>query len=178
MDFLTICELSAKDWALEFIPPKEYTIVAKKQLSRPHDLCLRGQRVYRQLVAEAEFEPWITQPLKERLGHVSLRLLESLVLKHSKDQNIHYEWQGQEFYIHSGYQQQLKHCSKVYFDPFERGGEVIHQLSTGTFITFSLCQASFLWWCHQFGIIQYLNDHIQDVTVKKRSFRPMQLKLR
>jgi hypothetical protein len=82
------------------------------------------------------------------------------------------------FNISSEYRSHMNFYSKTFFDPFQRGVEVLHPVGDGQFVTFSMCQLKFFLWAKQNHVFDYLKDNYEDISRIQREDQQRQRQYR
>jgi hypothetical protein len=73
------------------------------------------------------------------------------------------------FDIADSYKHKMYQYSKMYFDCFARGPEVLHQLNNGHVIQISLCQFMFFIWADVFKVFDFLElEYTNVLNMKKK----------
>lgn len=100
---------------------------------------------------------------------VSLRLLDWFVTNYSKQNGTGYFIKGESDYfnVNISYKAQLKSYKKVYFDPFRRTKRFNYKYDNNDQtkkLETTLCQLNFFRWAITYGIIDYVEEHFDDIN--------------
>lgn len=72
------------------------------------------------------------------------------------------------FNISSAYRSHMGMYSKTFFDPFQRGVEVMHPVGNKMYITFSMCRLKFFMWAKQHHVFDFLKSNYVDISRVQR----------
>ena len=82
------------------------------------------------------------------------------------------------FNISSEYRSYMNLYSKTFFDPFSRGVEVLHEMSDGKFVTFSMCKLMFYRWSKKYHIFDFLKSNYVKISQIQREDQQRQRQYR
>lgn len=133
---------------------------------------VEAQLTQRQLSILRRLAPFYTEERIERIlcplisqdGGISLRALDWLVTNYAKKHNIVCcRKDNSVFNIYHGYKVSLNHFRRRNFDPFRRRHRIklvrqdgrVHETTTG--------QCNFLYWAYMNGVLQYAEDHAEQI---------------
>jgi hypothetical protein len=94
--------------------------------------------------------------LLEGTSDISLRLIDWFVTNYSKQHNISYILNGQEFLIYTNYKAQLKAYSKKLFDPFCRRERIMFQMQGYEMFQTTVGKLNFFRWAIEKGVLNYM----------------------
>ena len=94
--------------------------------------------------------------LLEGTSDISLRLIDWFVTNYSKQQNISYILNGQEFLVYTNYKSQLKAYSKKLFDPFCRRERIMFQIQGYPMFQTTVGKLNFFRWAIEKGVLTYI----------------------
>jgi hypothetical protein len=94
--------------------------------------------------------------LLEGTSDISLRLIDWFVTNYSKQYNISYVLNGQEFLIYTNYKAQLKAYSKKLFDPFCRRERIMFQIQGFPLFQTTVGKLNFFRWAIEKGVLNYM----------------------
>lgn len=98
--------------------------------------------------------------LLEGTSDISLRLIDWFVTNYSKQHNISYILNGQEFLIYTNYKAQLKAYSKKLFDPFCRRERIMFQIEGYPMFQTTVGKLNFFRWAIEKGVLNYIKLNI------------------
>lgn len=101
--------------------------------------------------------------LLEGTAQVSLRLIDWFVTNYSKQHNISYILQGQEFLVYTNYKSQLKAYSKKLFDPFCRRERIMFQIQGYPMFQTTVGKLNFFRWALEKGVLDYITLNLQKI---------------
>jgi hypothetical protein len=94
--------------------------------------------------------------LLEGTSDISLRLIDWFVTNYSKQHNVSYILEGQEFLIYTNYKAQLKAYSKKLFDPFCRRERIMFQIEGHPLFQTTVGKLNFFRWAIEKGVLNYI----------------------
>ncbi len=94
--------------------------------------------------------------LLEGTSDISLRLIDWFVTNYSKQHNISYILNGQEFLVYTNYKSQLKAYSKKLFDPFCRRERILFQIQGFPMFQTTVGKLNFFRWAIEKGVLTYI----------------------
>jgi hypothetical protein len=98
--------------------------------------------------------------LLEGTSEISLRLIDWFVTNYSKQHNVSYILNGQEFLIYTNYKAQLKAYSKKLFDPFCRRERIMFQIEGHPMFQTTVGKLNFFRWAIEKGVLNYIKLNI------------------
>ena len=98
--------------------------------------------------------------LLEGTSEISLRLIDWFVTNYSKQHNVSYILNGQEFLIYTNYKAQLKAYSKKLFDPFCRRERIMFQIEGFPMFQTTVGKLNFFRWAIEKGVLNYIKLNI------------------
>jgi hypothetical protein len=98
--------------------------------------------------------------LLEGTSEISLRLIDWFVTNYSKQHNVSYILNGQEFLIYTNYKAQLKAYSKKLFDPFCRRERIMFQIEGYPMFQTTVGKLNFFRWAIEKGVLNYIKLNI------------------
>lgn len=98
--------------------------------------------------------------LLEGTSDISLRLIDWFVTNYSKQHNVSYILNGQEFLIYTNYKAQLKAYSKKLFDPFCRRERIMFQIEGCPMFQTTVGKLNFFRWAIEKGVLNYIKLNI------------------
>lgn len=101
--------------------------------------------------------------LLEGTSQISLRLIDWFVTNYSKQHNISYILNGQEFLVYTNYKSQLKAYSKKLFDPFCRRERIMFQLQSYPMFQTTVGKLNFFRWALEKGVLDYININLEKI---------------
>lgn len=101
--------------------------------------------------------------LLEGTSHISLRLIDWFVTNYSKQHNISYILQGQEFLVYTNYKSQLKAYSKKLFDPFCRRERIMFQIQGFPMFQTTVGKLNFFRWAIEKGVLDYIKLNLPKI---------------
>lgn len=101
----------------------------------------------------------------EKKGGISLRNLEWFITNYSRQRNLSFvTHEGKRFTVHCSYKSTLDGYSKKLFDPFCRAEKINFKIpNTEKNIKTTVAQLNFIRWCIKNSIIDYLNEHKEEL---------------
>jgi hypothetical protein len=113
--------------------------------------------------------------LLEGTSDISLRLIDWFVTNYSKQHNISYILQGQEFLVYTNYKSQLKAYSKKLFDPFCRRERIMFQIHGYPMFQTTVGKLNFFRWALEKGVLDYIKLNLPKIeTAMNTSARQIQ----
>ncbi len=102
---------------------------------------------------------------------ISLRNLEWFITNYSKKTNLSYKTRdGKYFSVHCQYKSTLDGYSKKLFDPFCRSQKITYNIpGTSDEINTTVAQLNFIRWCIKNNIIEYIQDHRNQLFNKQET---------
>jgi len=94
--------------------------------------------------------------LLEGTSEISLRLIDWFVTNYSKQHNISYVLNNQEFLVYTNYKSQLKAYSKKLFDPFCRRERIMFQIPGQPLFQTTVGKLNFFRWALEKGVLDYI----------------------
>jgi hypothetical protein len=94
--------------------------------------------------------------LLEGTSDISLRLIDWFVTNYSKQHNISYILNGQEFLVYTNYKSQLKAYSQKLFDPFCRRERILFQIQGFPMFQTTVGKLNFFRWAIEKGVLTYI----------------------
>jgi len=107
--------------------------------------------------------------LLEGTSVISLRLIDWFVTNYSKQHNISYILNGQEFLVYTNYKSQLKAYSKKLFDPFCRRERIMFQLQGYPMFQTTVGKLNFFRWALEKGVLDYINTNLEKIETAMNS---------
>jgi len=101
--------------------------------------------------------------LLEGTSDISLRLIDWFVTNYSKQHNISYILQGQEFLVYTNYKSQLKAYSKKLFDPFCRRERIMFQIQGYPMFQTTVGKLNFFRWALEKGVLDYIKLNLPKI---------------
>lgn len=101
--------------------------------------------------------------LLEGTSDISLRLIDWFVTNYSKQHNISYILQGQEFLVYTNYKSQLKAYSKKLFDPFCRRERIMFQIQGFPLFQTTVGKLNFFRWAIEKGVLDYIKLNLPKI---------------
>ncbi len=101
--------------------------------------------------------------LLEGTAQISLRLIDWFVTNYSRQHNISYILQGQEFLVYTNYKSQLKAYSKKLFDPFCRRERIMFQIQGYPMFQTTVGKLNFFRWAIEKGVLNYITLNLQKI---------------
>ena len=101
--------------------------------------------------------------LLEGTSDISLRLIDCFVTNYSKQHNISYILNGQEFLVYTNYKSQLKAYSKKLFDPFCRRERIMFQIQGFLMFQTTVGKLNFFRWAIEKGVLDYIKLNLQKI---------------
>jgi len=101
--------------------------------------------------------------LLEGTSDISLRLIDWFVTNYSKQHNISYILEGQEFLIYTNYKAQLKAYSKKLFDPFCRRERIMFQIEGNPMFQTTVGKLNFFRWAIEKGVLNYIKLNLPQI---------------
>ena len=101
--------------------------------------------------------------LLECTSDISLRLIDWFVTNYSKQHNISYILNGQEFLVYTNYKSQLKAYSKKLFDPFCRRERIMFQIEGYPMFQTTVGKLNFFRWALEKGVLDYIKLNLPKV---------------
>ena len=101
--------------------------------------------------------------LLEGTSDISLRLIDWFVTNYSKQHNISYILQGQEFLVYTNYKSQLKAYSKKLFDPFCRRERIMFQIQGYPLFQTTVGKLNFFRWAIEKGVLDYIKLNLPKI---------------
>ena len=101
--------------------------------------------------------------LLEGTSQISLRLIDWFVTNYSKQHNISYILNGQEFLVYTNYKSQLKAYSKKLFDPFCRRERIMFQLQGYPMFQTTVGKLNFFRWALEKGVLTYIKANLDKI---------------
>lgn len=98
--------------------------------------------------------------LLEGTSEISLRLIDWFVTNYSKQHNVSYILNGQEFLIYTNYKAQLKAYSKKLSDPFCRRERIMFQIEGYPMFQTTVGKLNFFRWAIEKGVLNYIKLNI------------------
>jgi len=97
----------------------------------------------------------------EKRNGISLRNLEWFITNYSKQRNLSFVTPtGKRFTVHCSYKSTLDGYSKKLFDPFCRSNKINFKIpNTDKNIQTTVAQLNFIRWCIKNSIINYIQEH-------------------
>ena len=99
----------------------------------------------------------------EGTSDISLRLIDWFVTKYSKQHNISYILNGQEFLVYTNYKSQLKAYSKKLFDPFCRRERIMFQIQGFPMFQTTVGKLNFFRWAIEKGVLDYIKLNLPKI---------------
>jgi hypothetical protein len=96
-------------------------------------------------------------------SNISLRLIDWFVTNYSKQHNISYILNGQEFLVYTNYKSQLKAYSKKLFDPFCRRERIMFQIEGYPMFQTTVGKLNFFRWALEKGVLDYIKLNLPKV---------------
>jgi hypothetical protein len=113
--------------------------------------------------------------LLEGTSQISLRLIDWFVTNYSKQHNISYILNGQEFLVYTNYKSQLKAYSKKLFDPFCRRERIMFQLQGYPMFQTTVGKLNFFRWALEKGVLRYIETNLDKIeTAMNTNTKEMQ----
>jgi len=113
--------------------------------------------------------------LLDGTSEMSLRLIDWFVTNYSKQHNISYIVQGQEFLVYTNYKSQLKAYSKKLFDPFCRRERILFQIQGYPMFQTTVGKLNFFRWAIDKGVLDYIKLNLTKIeTAMNASARQIQ----
>ena len=103
--------------------------------------------------------------LLEGTSDMSLRLIDWFVTNYSKQHNISYILNGQEFLVYMNYKSQLKAYSKKLFDPFCRRERIMFQIQGYPMFQTTVGKLNFFRWAIEKGVLDYSKLNLPKIEV-------------
>jgi len=103
--------------------------------------------------------------LLEGTSELSLRLIDWFVTNYSKQHNISYILQGQEFLVYTNYKSQLKAYSKKLFDPFCRRERIMFQMQGFPMFQTTVGKLNFFRWAIEKGVLNYIKMNLPKIEL-------------
>jgi hypothetical protein len=116
--------------------------------------------------------------LLQGTSRISLRLIDWFVTNYSKQYNISYILNNQEFLVYTNYKSQLKAYSKKLFDPFCRRERIMFQLAGQQPFLTTVGKLNFFRWAIEKGIIDYIKLNLVKIEKEMNTNAREQQKLR
>jgi len=107
--------------------------------------------------------------LLEGTSQISLRLIDWFVTNYSKQHNISYILNGQEFLVYTNYKSQLKAYSKKLFDPFCRRERIMFQLQGYPMFQTTVGKLNFFRWALEKGVLGYIEMNLVKIEAAMNS---------
>jgi len=107
--------------------------------------------------------------LLEGTSQISLRLIDWFVTNYSKQHNISYILNGQEFLVYTNYKSQLKAYSKKLFDPFCRRERIMFQLQGYPMFQTTVGKLNFFRWALEKGVLGYIEVNLVKIEAAMNS---------
>ena len=101
--------------------------------------------------------------LLEGTSDISLRLIDWFVTNYSKQHNISYLLNGQEFLVYTNYKSQLKAYSKKLFDPFCRRERIMFQIPGYPLFQTTVGKLNFFRWAIEKGVLEYIKANLSTI---------------
>jgi hypothetical protein len=101
--------------------------------------------------------------LLEGTSEISLRLIDWFVTNYSKQHNISYILNGQEFLVYTNYKSQLKAYSKKLFDPFCRRERIMFQIQGYPMFQTTVGKLNFFRWAIEKGVLDYIKLNLPKI---------------
>ena len=101
--------------------------------------------------------------LLEGTSDISLRLIDWFVTNYSKQHNVSYILEGQEFLIYTNYKAQLKAYSKKLFDPFCRRERIMFQIEGYPMFQTTVGKLNFFRWAIEKGVLNYIKLNLPQI---------------
>jgi hypothetical protein len=101
--------------------------------------------------------------LLEGTSDISLRLIDWFVTNYSKQHNISYILQGQEFLVYTNYKSQLRAYSKKLFDPFCRRERIMFQIQGFPLFQTTVGKLNFFRWAIEKGVLDYIKLNLPKI---------------
>jgi hypothetical protein len=99
----------------------------------------------------------------EGTSDISLRLIDWFVTNYSKQHNISYILNGQEFLVYTNYKSQLKAYSKKLFDPFCRRERIMFQIQGFPMFQTTVGKLNFFRWAIEKGVLDYIKLNLPKI---------------
>lgn len=113
--------------------------------------------------------------LLEGTSDISLRLIDWFVTNYSKQHNISYLLNGQEFLVYTNYKSQLKAYSKKLFDPFCRRERIMFQIPGYPLFQTTVGKLNFFRWAIEKGVLEYIQVNLAKIeTAMNANARELQ----
>lgn len=107
--------------------------------------------------------------LLEGSSEISLRLIDWFVTNYSKQHNISYILNGQEFLVYTNYKSQLKAYSKKLFDPFCRRERILFQIPGYPLFQTTVGKLNFFRWAIEKGVLSYIKLNLPKIETAMNS---------
>lgn len=113
--------------------------------------------------------------LLEGTADISLRLIDWFVTNYSRQHNISYILNGQEFLVYTNYKSQLKAYSKKLFDPFCRRERIMFQIEGFPLFQTTVGKLNFFRWAIEKGVLNYIKLNLPKIeTAMNTNARQLQ----
>lgn len=100
---------------------------------------------------------------------ISLRIIDWFSTNYAKKNFTVYDWKGKRFKVYIDYKLKLKAYSKRRFDPFCRWERISIPYKDNNEVQTTIGQLNFFKWAIENGVIDYVNEHYEDIEIDMNS---------